>query len=221
MCWSFFVPFSIFLPWCVLFNRCSLSNRRKTGPPNRCKATPLWRGQRVNESSGNLYMRQSWLSPVNCKVNVLLQCLLTLSNWTNMNKPWSLTSPSLSQHSNLPRWHPRTYRLCQCADKTAWPLDWETYLALPTCKSRKRQLLCLKQVQPYGLASCTAETNYSVQMTCSCTKWQPSRVNLFASLVILRDIHLPTCKSWQPKLMCLQQVKATKDQSWNQNPLMI
>jgi len=194
---------------------------QQAGPPNRCKATPLWRGQRVNESSGNLYMRQSWLSPVNCKVNVLLQCLLTLSNWTNMNKPCSLNSPSLSQHSNLPRWHPRTYRLCQCADKTAWPLDWETYLALPTCKSRKRQLLCLKQVQPYGLASCTAETNYSVQMTCSCTKWQPSRVNLFASLVILRDIHLPTCKSWQPKLMCLQQVKATKDQSWNQNPLMI
>ena len=150
------------------------------------------------------------------------QCSFTMSShFVKLNKPWSLTSPSLSQHSNLPRWHPRTYRLCQCADKTAWPLDWETYLALPTCKSRKRQLLCLKQVQPYGLASCTAETNYSVQMTCSCTKWQPSRVNLFASLVILRDIHLPTCKSWQPKLMCLQQVKATKDQSWNQNPLMI
>ena len=145
------------------------------------------------------------------------QCSFTMSShFVKLNKPCSLNSPSLSQHSNLPR-----YRLCQCADKTARPLDWETDLALPTCKSRKRQLLCLKQVQPYGLASCTAETNYSVQMTCSCTKWQPSRVNLFASLVILRDIHLPTCKSWQPKLMCLQQVKATKDQSWNQNPLMI
>ena len=128
---------------------------QQAGPPNRCKATPLWRGQRVNESSGNLYMRQSWLSPVNCKVNVILQCLLTLSNWTD-HVHWTVQA---SLNIPFPRGHPRTYRLCQYADKTAKPLDWETYIALPslpTYKSRQRQLLCLKQVQPYGLASCTA-----------------------------------------------------------------
>ena len=53
-----YFPFSIILPWCVLFNRCSFSNRRKTGPPNSV-STPRPYGednQRVNESSCDLYM---------------------------------------------------------------------------------------------------------------------------------------------------------------------
>ena len=39
---------------------------------------------RYSQGGCNLYMLgQSWLPPVNCKANVLLQCLLPLSNWTN------------------------------------------------------------------------------------------------------------------------------------------
>ena len=98
MCWSFFVPFSIFLPWCVLFSRCSLSNRRKTGPPNRCKATPLWRGQRVNESSGNLYMRQSWLPQWTARsmffYNVFSLCQIEQTMFTEQSKPLSTFQPS-------------------------------------------------------------------------------------------------------------------------------
>jgi hypothetical protein len=50
---------SVILPFSFLILSPSFSHgvSSSTGePPNGCKATPLWRGQRVNESSGNLYM---------------------------------------------------------------------------------------------------------------------------------------------------------------------
>ena len=63
-----------------------LSASTLTGAPNWCKAMPLWQGQRINESSGNLYMHQPWLSPVNCKVNVLLWFFTMFSHFVKLNK---------------------------------------------------------------------------------------------------------------------------------------
>ena len=192
ICWSLFPcwagdppmflshPFSIFLAWCVLFNR--------------------WTTQRVQSHAlmarptGKRKLWQSihaW-SIVTFPSELQGQCSFTMSShFVKLNKPCSLNGPSLSQHSNFPRWHPRTYRLCQYADKTAEPLDWETYIALPslpTCKSRQRQLLCFKQVQPYSLASCTAlRTTLYRWLAVASNDNRADSINLFASLAIERD----------------------------------
>ena len=96
--------------------------------PNRCKGMALWcRVARIanrNKSRGNLYRLD--FPRVNCTADVW--CFLTVSSHfvtfpdAEWCKPCSLNSPSLSQHSHLPSWHPGTCRLRKCADETAEPL---------------------------------------------------------------------------------------------------
>ena len=165
---------SVILPCSFLILSPSFSHgvSSSTGePPNGCKATPLWRGQRVNESSGNLYMLgQSWLSPVNCKANVLLQCLLTLSNWTN-HVHWTVQA-SL----NIPTFQDDTLGHIRVVSMR-WQNSRATRLGNIHCLAILAHLqvttapITVLQTSS-ALQPCKLHrfTNYSVQMTCSWTQ---------------------------------------------------